>query len=207
MPAYFSIEVSYKYEELNKNFVKNIYEVIFEMFPFKEGYWNGEKDSLDEIIIWNQKLLEKKFKLGFSENVKNNYKQILLRTTLCEHMRLFWMYHDNEIRLIIIIPEYDILEEENDLIFNYNKLKTIIKLCKNIWEKTKAVAIQSYLELDAPVDIKTILSGKSLPTMNPFCIIDKNTLELLNTEQENINQEFLRREGVLIINKSFFSIS
>ena len=50
------------------------------LIKFKSGYWESDGNSIEEIINWNSKLLTKKFQLGYDEHVKNDYKQVLLKS-------------------------------------------------------------------------------------------------------------------------------
>ena len=105
MPAYFSVEINFKSNIIYPNLVRDVYSTFFTNgFNFKSGYWYGENNSLEEIVDWNQKLLEKGFELGYSQHVKHDYKQILLDTELFEEMRLFWMFSRKQISSLTEIP-------------------------------------------------------------------------------------------------------
>ncbi len=200
MPAYFSIEVSFKKNILNKTFVKDIYNTLDKSgFRFKSGYWFGEDMSLEQIIDWNQKLLEKKFELDFKQHVKFDYKQILLDTSSYSHMRAFWMYLNKRINLSIIIPEYDVLSDENSIMFLTNKISPIIDLSCNIWDTGMVSSIQSCLELDAGVDYERLDKGE-LPTINPFCIIEKDIYQDINpAKKDKFTVSEINNNGVLLV--------
>jgi len=76
MPPYFSVQVAIPYDSMSSNFVKDIYLQIFEVFPYKSGYWGSENDSLQEIISWNQSLLEKRLMRDYGDLKKNNLSRL-----------------------------------------------------------------------------------------------------------------------------------
>ena len=58
MPAYFSIDFQYKKTDLCDTTVKDFFEKLLSCgLIYKSGFWNSENDSLDEILVWNQKKL------------------------------------------------------------------------------------------------------------------------------------------------------
>ncbi|MGO4501105.1 hypothetical protein AB4114_35235 [Paenibacillus sp. 2RAB27] len=202
MPPYFSVEVGYSHKSLNKNFVDRICSFIFTKFPFKNGYWNSESNSLLEIINWNQQLLEKRFILGYDEHVSNNYKQLLLSSELYTHMRMYWGYRNDKISLSIIIPEYEILVEEGKWQFREEKINPIIDLCQDLWEQSPVEIIQSCLEMDGgPISIGKIRNGE-LPSINPIAILNRDyskTIYNLNSFKLNTELKEIENNGIMII--------
>jgi hypothetical protein len=92
MPPYYSIEITFAKDKIVDSFVEKIYNTIFESgFPFKSGYWFAEHMTLKRIIKVNQDKLIKGFKLGFTQHVRHNYKQMLLDTILYSEMRVYWI--------------------------------------------------------------------------------------------------------------------
>lgn len=149
MPAYFSVEVSFKKDILYPDLVKDIYSIFFKSgYQFKSGFWFGEKMTLDEIIQWNQNHLQNKFKLGFTQHVKYDYQQILLDSNNYSEMRLFWMYKNDRIELNLIIPKYDILQYSEKITFIEDKIHPIITIAKNLWNTAVVSAIQACVEFD-----------------------------------------------------------
>lgn len=128
MPPYFSVHYSFPCSTYNESFVSEIYNIIFSRFPFKSGYWMSEKNTLEEIIKWNTSKLAKKFKLGFDQHVKHDYKQILLESDLFRHLRLYWMYESNEIVLHLILPEDDIFVNDKYLKYDSTKLVPLLNI-------------------------------------------------------------------------------
>ena len=203
MPPYFSIEVNFKKNILNKTFVKDIYKTIDKSgFKFKSGYWEGEDMSLEQIIDWNQKLLEKKFQLGSKQHVKFDYKQVLLDTPIYQEMRAFWMYINKRINLSIIIPEDDVLTEEDSISFITNKMNPIIELSCNIWDSGMVSNIQTCLELDDAENYKRLEKGE-LPNINPFCIIEKEIYQKVKPKiKYSLNIKEISANGVVLVDNS-----
>ena len=203
MPAYFSVEFSFEKSQLYPNFVEDIYASFFNNgFNFQSGYWEAEHDSLDKIIAWNQKLLEKEFKLGFRQHVKHDYKQILLNTRMYEHMRLFWMYVGKEIKLSLIIPEYDLITEDSNYKFFEDKILPIIELSKSIWNTGLPQLIQSCLELDTGgISIKQLKEGE-IPNINPFCILKSSAVDIIAGSLNGMDSGYIENNGVLVLDRS-----
>jgi len=192
MPAYFSVHYSFPYSTFTPDFVGEVYNVIFNYFPFRSGYWMSENNTLEEIISWNTSLLAKKFKLGFDQHVKHDYKQILLDSDLYSHLRLFWMCQSNEIVLHLIAPEDDIFLDDELLRYDSSKLLPLLNLSVKIWDSFGVNTIQTYHELGAPTSYKKVLNGQQ-PSTEPFSVLlpkDKLIIKKLNN-------------GVLLIEKEY----
>ena len=173
MPAYFSMTLHFENKRLNSNFVRTLYSKIISCgFDFKSGYWFHENAKLEEIINWNQKLLEQGFRLGYTQHVRNDYIQILFSSEIYSELRGFWMYSDSEITFNLIIPEYDILNTEGGDTFISGKINPIRNLALELWKENLADAIQTSLELDCGYSpLEEIFEGINL-SVNPFAIIN-----------------------------------
>lgn len=198
MPAYFSVDFAFKYERLSPNFVDEIYDAFEKAgCGFKCGFWNAENCSEQEIIVWNQNLLEKKFVLGLDQHFKHDYKQILLKTNVFTHMRLFWMYNIDEIRLTLLVPECEIYDIHNT-VFRKDEIQHILKISKKVWETKLPTIIQTCLELDSAIRIKDIRKKK--PNIRPFCILVKKHAErFLNKVSKGFIVEEIEDGSVLIL--------
>jgi len=202
MPPYFSVHYSLPYSTFTQNFVGDIYNTIFSGFPFKSGYWMSENNTLEEIISWNTSLLAKKFKLGFDQHVKHDYKQILLESDLYSHLRLFWMYQSNEIVLHLIVPEDDIFLDNGFLRYDSSKLLPLLNLSVKICDSFGVNTIQTYHELGAPTSYKKVLSGQQ-PSTEPFSIL---LPEVFSQFEDILNHKFIVKKfnrGVLLIEKDY----
>jgi hypothetical protein len=200
MPAYFSLVVSFDKIRLYPNFVKDIYNIMFENgFGFKSGYWNSENDNLEKIISWNQKLLEKGFRLGYKQNVKNDYKQVLFNTDLYSELRAYWLCYKDEIIFRIIILEADMLEYEGGNFFIEEKLDPIKNLAKSIWNSGTIDLIQTCLEEDENISLSEFLTG-TFPHTYPFSIAKKSLLFIDNNKYETVD---IKNDGIFISLKGF----
>ncbi|MBP1893493.1 MULTISPECIES: hypothetical protein [Paenibacillus] len=204
MPPYFSVHYSFPYDYFSSNFTKNVYETIFEFFPFKSGYWESKNNSLEEIISWNSKLLSKKFKLGLNQHVKNDYKQMLLHSDQYSHLRLFWIYHSNEITLHLILPEDEVELNDNTWRFDGSQLAPLLQLSIRLWNKHRVNTVQTYRELGAPVNLRRILKGE-LASTDPFSIIGSEPFEKLE-RLESKYKTIMIDKGALIIEQDYASL-
>ena len=180
MPAYFSIDFQYKKSDLCSSTVEDFFDkLIFCGLSYKSGFWNSEKDSLEEILVWNQRKLEENFQLGYTEHYSHNYKQMLFD------------FHDfSEVRLIVtnsnisksfsfylIIPEddfveYDDMEKCKRLT---HKMELVEELAFSMWKTGDMCCIQTAWECsDCVTDIFDIIKGTE-PSVEPFAIIPENT--------------------------------
>ena len=206
MPAYFDITFSYEYSCLNPNFVDQIYTIFFNNgFSFKQAYYD-DSITLEEIIEWNQSRLEKKFELGYTQDIKYDYKQVCFTREGYEELRAFWLYSNNEITLTLITPEYDLLNEnhsEAGFLFINSKIIPFIELSKEIWKETDVTAIQTALEFDGGVNsLSELLSGKKKPLVHPFAIIKSKIYE----EIGDFYSQYISKEGILLINKKLMQV-
>ncbi|NUU61123.1 hypothetical protein HPT30_12270 [Paenibacillus sp. JW14] len=200
MPPYFSIQYSFPFSTFKESFVSDIYNTIFSQFPFKSGYWMSENNSLEEIISWNTSKLSKKFKLGFSQHVKHDYKQILLESELFRHFRLYWMYQSNEIVLNMILPEDDLFVDDEYIKYDSTRLVLLLNISVKIWNSFEINTIQTYHELGAPTRYKDVLNGEQ-PSTEPYSILSP---EAYSPIKNALNDNFIVREfknGVLVIEK------
>lgn len=201
MPAYFSIEILFEKDILYPSFVRDVYTSIFQTgHRFKRGYWYGEDMSLEQIINWNQRKLEEKFKLGLKEHVKHDYKQILVDTNKCSEMRLYWLYLNDVINLHLIIPEADVLHPKLNSFFLDDEINPLIEIACCIWNTGLVTAIQTCIEFDeVEFEISKIEKGQ-LPLIHPFCIINKECAEKSKTSlKENFTFRRLNNNGLLIV--------
>jgi len=152
MPAYISLSCTFPYESFHSGFVSQTYEAFFKNgFSFKKGYWTAKDMSLEEIIKWNTHLFQKKFKLGFTEHVANDYKQIELYHSVFEEARLYYICSTSEdtIRMTLIVKESDIFDYEDHRTIKRSNLKILDDLAIDLWRELnplRPLMIQSYGE-------------------------------------------------------------
>jgi hypothetical protein len=205
MPPYFSVYYSFPYTSVSDQFVSEVYSVFFNYFPYKSGYWQAEKNSLEEIISWNSDLLTRKFELGFDQHVMHDYKQLLLESEKHEHLRLFWNYQNNEVTLHMITPEHEVLLDDKSWRFNGERIYNLINLSVKLWENQKLNVVQTYHELDAPESLSKVCKGVQ-PRTNPFCIVDEQTF--LKLEKQLETKYYIKhiKNGVMIIERDYASL-
>lgn len=207
MPAYFSVEFSFEREVLNPNFVCTIYNRFFNNgFTFKAGFWNAKNYSLEEIISWNQAKLDCGFRLGFTQNVSENYRQILLINSDYEHLRLYWIYWDNEIHLTLSIPESEVMSREGSNIFIRERVTPIIEIAKILWDSGMTSMVQSSPELDdGSISLEDVRKGIGIPTFNPFAIVSKIVKDkILSNATSDLEVSQIANNGYLIVQRDRF---
>lgn len=203
LPAYFSVEFLFEQGIIYPNFVRDIYSSFFiSGFDFKSGFWFHESATLDEIINWNQMLLERKFRLGLRQHVKHDYMHMLLKTDLFKEMRLYWLYFENEFQLHLIVPEYDILHDVDGIIFIKEKLDKMIGVSKSVWETGLVKILQTCLEFNDSCSFREISKGQK-PSINPFCIVKEDLFsKFCNCLPNNIDITSISNSSFLLIDKS-----
>ena len=201
MPAYFSIDFQYKKTDLCDTTVKDFFEKLLSCgLIYKSGFWNSENDSLDEILVWNQKKLEANYQLGYRDHYSFGYKQML-----------FDFYDFSEVRLIInnrsdeesfsfylIIPEDDFIEYDDTGTckrLDY-RMKIIEEFACCMWKIGDMCCIQSAWECSGCVaNIIDIMAGTE-PSIEPFAIVPDHTYHT----KWNCSCEKINRKGVILKN-------
>ena len=199
MPAYFSISF-----ELNKSktAIKDFCNALIDAgLVFKSGYWGFENDSFDDIITWNQKLLDNNFQLGYKQHHSHDFKQMLFDFSDFSEVRLFIINNENSstFDFELIIPEDDFIEYEkngNEYIPHNRteKMELLKTLAKSMWNSLEILAIQTFWECsDCPPKAKKI-SNKIKPKAEPFCVIKNSSV----VEKLGLPFEEIGRNGVLV---------
>ncbi len=199
MPAYFSISF-----ELNKSktAIKDFCNALIDAgLVFKSGYWGFENDSFDDIITWNQKLLDNNFQLGYKQHHSHDFKQMLFDFSDFSEVRLFIINNENSstFDFELIIPEDDFMEYEkngNEYIPHNRteKMELLKTLAKSMWNSLEILAIQTFWECSyCPPKAKKI-SNKIKPKAEPFCVIKNSSV----VEKLGLPFEEIGRTGVLV---------
>lgn len=204
MPAYFSISIQFKREDIYTSFVKDFYLALAKAgLEFKSGYRCYENTSYQDITEWNQKLLEKNFELGFTENYIHDYKQVLFHYKDYSEVRGFWLNNyleDGEFSFEIIIPERDILKTNEKAAFKSEKIKDWIEVGKKVWTFDYVKAIQTELELSDTLTGVSDLEMGVLPSILPFSIVKDKYSHFIDDSLYKI--EKIQNGGILIIDAS-----
>lgn len=201
MPAYLSVESLLDKNIIYPNFVKDVYTAFFKMgYKFKSGYWVGADMRLEQIIEWNQKLLEKRFRLGLKQHVKHDYRQILLETDLYDEIRLFWMYLDCGINLTLLVPESNVINDVCECKYISEKITPLIDISCSLWETGFITLIQSCTEIEGiGVSVEQVKKGK-VPNTNPFSIVSQGLVEkYLKSLSDKMKVRKIKEDGILLI--------
>ena len=178
MPSYFNISLQFERKDIYGNFMKDFYNILSEAgLQFKSGYRSSEEMSLEEIVEWNQRKLEGNFKLGSAEHYSYDFKQVLFEYGTYSQVRGFWMnrYPDEDtFSFEIVIPESEILVEEEKRIFQRDKMDGLLYLSRQIWQFPYVRTIQTGLEAaEEATGLADLLNGAK-PNVTLFSIVEKS---------------------------------
>ena len=137
MPAYFSINISVKNNDIYDGMYADFLNIIQkEGLNFVSGSWEFIDEPLDKIIEWNEAKISQRFALGKNEHNSNNYRQIFLDYHGFSEVRLFIIYDKQHEELVftIIIPEDELLKLNNGaVVYDPAILKDLRTVITNIW--------------------------------------------------------------------------
>lgn len=176
MPAYFSLIISIKKENLTDNLFKDFITLLTDSgFKYAGGIREYENASLSDIIAWNTELLSRNFELGYSEDATADYRQIVWKYRRFSIVRLFInnAKEDDYFTFNLIIPEAEVTKFNWDSgrpFFRRSVTQGLKNLAVKIYESGIAAAIQTGLEEDEEVSPSGIQAGE-MPSVNPFAII------------------------------------
>ena len=152
MPAYFSINF-----ELNKSktVVRDFYSALVGAgFAFKSGLWEFQNSSFEDIVAWNQKLIDDCHKLANNYNYAYDFQQIEFDFADFSKIRVLMNANEKYSSFVVelIIPEDDFVEwtKEDDDYIPHKKLEKMDLLkeaAKKIWNSLEILAIQTAWEL------------------------------------------------------------
>jgi hypothetical protein len=187
VPAYYSVGFQYEREAVRATFLRNLYSAMLRGRFAYGGVlaWGCRGDlTLDEVINWNQERLDRDFELGYTEDVSNDYRQVLLCHTQYSECRVIVL---NGSRLIfVIVPEADVFEiggpfpvelsaEDAEGLAEYarpEQVEPLKQLALAVWQSGLVVSVQTCGELSAPTDYAPLKEGES-PSMLPFAIVER----------------------------------
>lgn len=164
MPTYYSTTVAFS-RTSSDGLVARVYNALGKAgAPFAHVHvWGCSPDlSLAQIIAWNQAKLDLGFRLGFTENVANDYRQILLTLPPYEETRVFLLLKDQNVEFNILIRESDIDALGHCALFD---------LMNRFWVDAKPRWIQTSGEVDRPVPEPDLHNGAA-PSAALFAFLD-----------------------------------
>src|SRR3990172_883156 len=143
-------------------------------FLFSKGAFDAESMSCDEIVNWNQALLNERREGG----EEPDYKNILLSTEYpFEQCRLAMMLgeHDDYVGFddleFLLFMEFRIEWDATGIVMT-KPLELTINLAREVWDRTKVGAIQTIAAEEFGTDIEGLRQGKC-PIVRPFAIIEE----------------------------------
>jgi hypothetical protein len=174
MPPYFSLTLGFRSSAITTDYVKAVYEAVFSAgFPFKGVLpWGAPADmKLDAITVWNQERLQRGFQLGFSEDVSNGYRQIVLDHPAYHHCRL--LIHAHSMQFDVIVPESDVTGSDDVNAFApTERLAPIEELARRVWPRGLFAAIQTSNEAGFAPPVSRLERGTPA-SVHPFAILDR----------------------------------
>ena len=177
MPAYFDMSLQFRREDLYPSFMAD-FDAHLERagLGFRSGFWEDKGLSQAEIAAWNQKKLNEDFVLGMKTHRSHDYKQTLYRFGDYEEVRGFWMnqYPDGgQFNYSIIIPESEVVDENNYTIFLPNQAERLRELAEKLWQFPAVKAIQTGMEEDDHTKLRMLRKG--VPACaRPFAIVERD---------------------------------
>jgi hypothetical protein len=166
MPPYTSITWEFSKKQRHQ-LVSRFYTALLDENISFEGVfpWGCEPTmSYDNIVAWNQSKLDSDFRLGFSQDVSHDYRQVILRIVPFSSCRVFIMNFRSKIEFHCIIPEREITTDN---------CESLIKASIRTWTQLPVLAIESFGEIDENVGSVAIASGE-LPSASLFALVDQH---------------------------------
>lgn len=156
-------------------------------------------NNLENIISWNQELLDKNFRLGWTQNCREGYQQFLLLHPFYKHCRII----TSSKYISLIIPENemtfpDFLWYEDFKSLNMALIEPLKQLSLSVWSTGLVTSIQTAPENGGYRSYRDLLLGK-LPFVCPFAVLDEICLQQI--KRNNPNREFIEKKlitGVLV---------
>ena len=172
MPAYTSISWEFAKQERHQLVSRFYTTLMSENISFESVLpWGCDPAmSFDEIVEWNQSKLDSDFRLGLTQNVSHNYRQLLLRVAPFSTCRVFIMNLKTRIEFHCIIPEDEIIPEN---------CEPILQASLRTWSQLPVLAIESFGEIDSNVGSVAIAAGKR-PSASLFALVDQKCAEYEN---------------------------
>ena len=204
MPAYFSLIISVKKENLSDNLFKDFVTLLTNNgFKYSGGIREYENSSLSDIIAWNTDLLSKDFELGSGEDASADYRQIVWKYRRFSSVR-FFIYNakeDGYFTFNLIIPESEVTKYNCDSgkpFFRRSVTHGLTNLAIKIFQSGIPETIQTGLEEDEDVAPSAIQAGE-MPSVNPFAVIPASC----NTAgyADNIRTKAVEGNTILITRK------
>lgn len=189
MPTYCSVVFQYERAAIHSTYVRDLYTAMLQNGFVYGGVlaWGCPADlSLDDVIHWNQALLEKDFNLGSTEDVSKGYRQIFLLHPHYSECRVFIINSYQTIHLIV--PEDEFFPDSYPEFAQFfvtcppeplytwmfrKRVEPLLVLACTIWRTGLVNSVQTTDEGGDWTDI-TALEGGEPPSLLPFGIVQAN---------------------------------
>lgn len=183
MATYFCITFEYSKNRLTNHTVSEFYyNLINNGFSFKGGYCGSEKNTLEEIINWNQQKLNDDFQLEYTEHYTHDYKQVLFNLYGFSVARLFILNlkKNDYFSFELIIPEDDFLQikrgRKRKVIRLYDRMEYIKELIEKMWNTDTFNYINTTWESTSGYSPVNDLKNNKEPIIQPYAIIPTELL-------------------------------
>jgi hypothetical protein len=172
--------------------------------------WGCRGDlTLDDVVHWNQERLDRDFELGYTEDVSNNYRQLLLRHPQYSECRV--IIHSGSRLISVIVPEDDIFEiggpfpvelsaEDTDVLEWHTRpeqVEPLRQLAMALWRSGLVVSVQTHGELGAAIAYASLREGRP-PSMVPFAIVDAGWIGSAQLAAQGIHDLPVANNGILV---------
>lgn len=202
MPAYFNISVQFKREDLYPDFMYDFYAALTTAgLKFQSSFHRDGKMSEKQIIEWNQQKIEQNFKLGFTEDCVDDYKQTVFSFGNYTEVRGFWLNRypkDSAFDYEIIIPESDVLTDGIGTTFQEQEVDKLLELSKKIWQFPYVRAIQTGLEFEDETTALSDIEKGELPNVIPFAILEQQNTQFFDSKYA-VSWLPEKRSGILLV--------
>src|SRR5262249_16020382 len=147
MPAYYIVALQYHRAAVGGGYLRALY---FALMRGEFAYggtlaWGCPGDlKLEEVIRWNQERLDRDFELGYTEDVSNEYRQVLLLHPRYDECRV--IINNWARKVSIIIPEDDVFEFDSEGFvagMRLDQVEPLKNLAINVWEEGLVRSVQT----------------------------------------------------------------
>lgn len=180
MPAYFEMSLQFQQKDFYPGFMVDFNaHLSWAGLRFSSGFLKDEGLSQVEIADWNQKQMEKDFKLGWSTCHLSGYKQMLYKFEGYTEVRGYWACEWNRcldsglFTYFIIIPESEVADEDDYAIFCPDKTVQLRKLAERLWQFPAVKAIQTGVEENDHTKLRELRKGAPA-SVCPLAIVERD---------------------------------
>lgn len=187
------IEIMVSVEKIEPSLVEGLYQTIMDMgFNFKGGFRNSAGRDLDVLAKETQAmLLDHRYWKDLLE------RQVVFESKQIREMRGIWNQFTSEVRLVLLICQDSLSEEDADW-----QIRQLKDLAAAVWERNRINAVQTHLAADdRGFNLTSIEQGRDI-LFRPFAIISRDAwLRYAPGYFGNCNVAALKRDGMMVSEK------